>query len=155
MEETGVGETGLAISFWETEAGMRWWDKYGGRTELAGHAAYLYEQRLVERAKLDAEGLVPPRYHAPDTWVALENRVREARQRLVEDSDFRDAVRTTLEEGGSWDQRLGETRRMEQCASEIDDLRQAVLIQLYGVFVEHLKELLESTVEESGTRASN
>jgi hypothetical protein len=155
-EETGFGGTGLAISFWETEAGVRWWEKYGGSIMgLVGGAAHLYEQRLVDRAKLDAEGLVPPRYYPPDMWPALENRVREARQRLLEDSDFRDALRTTLEEGGLWNQRLGETRRMEQYASEIDDLRQAVLIQLYGLFVESLREILESAVEESGTRAPN
>jgi hypothetical protein len=122
---------------------------------VAGRCRVLQTTR-VDRAKLDAEGLVPPRYYPPDMWAALENRVREAEQRLLEDSDFRDAVRTTLEEGGLWNRRLGETRMMEHyCASEIDDLRQAVLIQLYGVFVEHLRELLESTVEESGTRAPN
>src|SRR5215217_5274975 len=40
-------------------------------------------------------------------------------------------TQSTLEECGSWDQRMGETRKMEQCATEIDDPRQAVLIHLY------------------------
>jgi hypothetical protein len=155
VKETGFGGPGLAISFWETEAGMRWWEKYGGSAGLAGHAAYLYEQRLVNRAKLDAEGLVPPRYYPPDMWAVLENRIREAEQRLLEDSDFREAVRMTLEEGESWDQRLGETRKMEQYASEIGDPRQAVLIHLYGVFVESLRRILESAVGTSGTYAPN
>ncbi len=149
VKETGFGGTGLAISFWETEAGMSWWEKYGGRTGLAGHAAYLYEQRLVDRAMLDAEGVIPPSYYPPDMWAVLENRVRGAVQRLLGDSDYRDAVRTTLEEGGFWDQRLGETRRMERCASEIDDPRQAVLIHLYGSFVASLREILELAVEVS------
>lgn len=42
---------------------------------------------------------------------------------------------------------MGETRKMEQCGTEIDDPRQAVLIHLYRLFVEFLGEILKLAVD--------